>query len=96
MTSPAGDLYIGLMSGTSLDGIDVALAEFGGDAELPDPARLVAFESYTYEASFRDRMRTNLEEGSPAGLCDPPPTRGARGSHREHQTDPRRRLERPG
>jgi anhydro-N-acetylmuramic acid kinase len=70
MTTPAGDLYIGLMSGTSLDGIDVALAEFGGDAELPDPARLVAFESYTYEASFRDRMRTILEEGSPAGLCD--------------------------
>ncbi len=70
MTSPAGDLYIGLMSGTSLDGIDVALAEFGGDAELPEPARLVAFESYTYEASFRDRMRAVLEEGSPAGLCD--------------------------
>jgi anhydro-N-acetylmuramic acid kinase len=70
MTSPAGDLYIGLMSGTSLDGIDVAVAEFGGAAELPVPARLVAFESYTYEASFRDRMREILEAGSPAGLCD--------------------------
>ena len=70
MTVTAGDLYIGLMSGTSLDGIDVALAEFGGDVELPEPARLVAFESYTYEASFRDRMREVLEEGSPAGLCD--------------------------
>ncbi len=70
MTSPAGDLYIGLMSGTSLDGIDVALADFGGDAELPEPASLLAFESYTYEASFRNRMRRVLEEGSPAGLCD--------------------------
>jgi anhydro-N-acetylmuramic acid kinase len=70
MTRPAGDLYIGLMSGTSLDGIDVALAEFGGDAERPAPARLVAFESYTYEASFRDRMRRALEGGSPAALCD--------------------------
>jgi anhydro-N-acetylmuramic acid kinase len=70
MTNPAGDLYIGLMSGTSLDGIDVALAEFGGDAERPEPARLVAFESYTYEASFRDRMRGALEGGSPSTLCD--------------------------
>jgi anhydro-N-acetylmuramic acid kinase len=70
MTSPAGDLYIGLMSGTSLDGIDVALAEFGGDAELPESAGLLAFESYTYEASFRDGMREVIEHGSPAGLCD--------------------------
>jgi anhydro-N-acetylmuramic acid kinase len=70
MTNPSRDLYIGLMSGTSLDGIDVALTELGGDAEVPDPARLVAFESYTYEASFRDRMREILEGGSPARLCD--------------------------
>lgn len=69
MTNPAGDLYIGLMSGTSLDGIDVAVAEFGGAAEQPEPARLLAFESYRYEASFRDRMRDALEGGSPADLC---------------------------
>jgi anhydro-N-acetylmuramic acid kinase len=70
MTSPAGDLFIGLMSGTSLDGIDVAVTEFGGDEERPEPARLLAFESYTYDASFRDGMRQVLESGSPAGLCD--------------------------
>jgi anhydro-N-acetylmuramic acid kinase len=69
MTDSAGNLYIGLMSGTSLDGIDVALAEFGGPDERPNPARLVAFESFTYDAGFRDRMRAVLEEGSPAGLC---------------------------
>jgi anhydro-N-acetylmuramic acid kinase len=63
-------LYIGLMSGTSLDGIDVALAEYGGDAERPEPARLVAFESYTYEATFRDRLRGVIEGGNPAGVCD--------------------------
>jgi anhydro-N-acetylmuramic acid kinase len=70
MTSRPLGLYLGLMSGTSLDGIDVALAEFGGQAETPDPARLVAFESYTYEATFRDRMRSAIEGGSPAALCD--------------------------
>ena len=69
MTSLAGDLYMGLMSGTSLDGIDVAVTDLGGEAERPDPARLVAFESYTYEATFRDRMRSVLESGSPADLC---------------------------
>jgi anhydro-N-acetylmuramic acid kinase len=69
MKDLAGGLYIGLMSGTSLDGLDVALAEFGGTHERPEPARLVAFESFTYDAGFRDRMRAVLEEGSPAGLC---------------------------
>jgi len=69
MTNPAGDLYMGLMSGTSLDGIDVAVTDLGGEVERPDPARLVAFESYTYEATFRDRMRSVLEDGSPADLC---------------------------
>ncbi len=58
------------MSGTSLDGIDVAVVELGGEEERPAPARLVTFESFTYEASFRDRMRQVVEGGSPADLCD--------------------------
>ena len=28
------DLFIGLMSGTSLDGVDGVLVEFGGDDEM--------------------------------------------------------------
>lgn len=69
MTRP-GDLYMGLMSGTSLDGIDVAVVELGGEEERPDPARLVAFESLTYASTFRDRVRAAVEKGSAAELCD--------------------------
>lgn len=70
MTDASGDLYVGLMSGTSLDGIDVAVVELGGDRERPDPAHLTAFHSLTYDRGFRDRLRSGLESGSPADLCD--------------------------
>lgn len=70
MTTPSGDLYVGLMSGTSLDGIDVAVVELGGREERPEPARLVAFHSLTYDRDFRDGIRTRIESGDPAALCD--------------------------
>lgn len=44
---------IGLMSGTSLDGIDAALAETDGDAHF----RLIAFESRAYDPALRTRLR---------------------------------------
>jgi len=69
MNDSSGTLYVGVMSGTSLDGIDVALVDLGGSDERPDPARLVAFESYTYDAPFRDRVRAAIERGTPASLC---------------------------
>ena len=70
MTGDSGDLYIGLMSGTSLDGIDVALVELGGSAERPDPVGLIAFHSVSYDRDFRDRLRAGLGSGTPAALCD--------------------------
>jgi anhydro-N-acetylmuramic acid kinase len=47
------DLAIGLMSGTSLDGVDAALVRFSGDRPRVD---LVAFRTLPYEAEFRQRV----------------------------------------
>ncbi len=55
---------IGLMSGTSMDGIDVALVRTDGELELErGPSR-----SYPYDAVMRARLKAALEEA--AGLED--------------------------
>ena len=54
------DLAIGLMSGTSLDGVDAALVRFSGDR--PE-AELVAFRAAPYEATFRRRVLHTIEHG---------------------------------
>lgn len=62
------ELYAGLMSGTSLDGIDVAVVSFAGEAERPDGTRLVAFRTLPYEAEFRERLRAACGEAAAAEL----------------------------
>ncbi len=49
------NIYIGIMSGTSADGIDIAAAEINGGFEHPS-CRLIAFENFPYEDTVRERI----------------------------------------
>jgi len=61
-------LVIGLMSGTSADGIDAALVEIEGNY-LDTNARLLAFESYPYPENIANAVR-NLHSGSTQQVCE--------------------------
>jgi anhydro-N-acetylmuramic acid kinase len=54
------DLAIGLMSGTSLDGVDAALVRFTGDHPR---AELVGFRTIPYDATFRERILRTIAQG---------------------------------
>ncbi|MBK5096295.1 MAG: anhydro-N-acetylmuramic acid kinase, partial [Gemmatimonadetes bacterium] len=65
------NLYAGLMSGTSLDGVDAALVEFSGAAERPDSARLVAFRTDPYDPEIAARLLEAVAGRSGSKeLCD--------------------------
>ncbi len=49
-------LFIGIMSGTSLDGIDVSLVEFDQEGVFPPPWRLRGFISIPFEREIKERM----------------------------------------
>src|SRR5437870_429518 len=61
-------LAIGLMSGTSADGIDAALVAIEGE---PPRARLLAFRTDPYPAAVREELFAlfRQDEGSVARLC---------------------------
>ncbi len=59
-SSSGSEVYVGLMSGTSLDGIDVAIVDFGNS-----PPRLIYGHTTPYPDSVRQRLRN---------LCQSPST----------------------
>jgi anhydro-N-acetylmuramic acid kinase len=58
-------LAVGLMSGTSLDGMDAALVRFRG----PTEAELIAFVSLPYPAESRARIERAIESGGTRELA---------------------------
>ena len=62
-----GAIVAGVLSGTSADGIDVALCRIGARAGRLARPELLAFETCAFESSQRRRLRALLD-GEPCGL----------------------------
>ena len=60
---------IGLMSGTSLDGIDAVLVHFSGTSEADVQWSVKAFVSIPYTPEQRRRIHNAIVHGTPADLC---------------------------
>jgi anhydro-N-acetylmuramic acid kinase len=60
-----GDLYIGLMSGTSVDGIDAALVDFGTDG-----IRLIDFHYQPFPTELREQILAIRDPGKPQNLIE--------------------------
>ncbi|HSJ64755.1 MAG TPA: anhydro-N-acetylmuramic acid kinase [Gemmatimonadaceae bacterium] len=65
----AAGVYIGLMSGTSLDGISAAAARFADAPAGGVAAELLAFAHVAYDAEKRDRMLAAMAGASPREYC---------------------------
>ena len=64
-----GDLFVGLMSGTSIDGIDAVLVRIDGDSSTTFDWSLLAFNTTAYDESRRKTILDALENGTPDTLC---------------------------
>lgn len=60
---------VGLMSGTSLDGIDAALCDVSGSGTATQ-VQLLGFETFPYPPELRRRVLEAIEGGSPADVCE--------------------------
>lgn len=62
-------LIVGLMSGTSLDGVDAALVEIEGEGEEDVRFRLVHWLTASYDESRREAIHGAILAGSADALC---------------------------
>src|SRR5881392_2715619 len=62
-------VVVGLMSGTSLDGISAAVARFSDAADGRIDVDLLAFASRGYTSAERSRLGSALGGGTPAEYC---------------------------
>ena len=77
MSSPAtkppepriGGTYVGLMSGTSLDGISAAVARFAPAGAAGYDVQLLGFHVHEYSAEQRTRLLAAMREGSAQEYC---------------------------
>lgn len=60
---------IGLMSGTSLDGIDAALVEIDGTGEHDVSARVIQSVTIDYDAARREAIHAAIVAGTAEALC---------------------------
>jgi len=65
----ASAVVVGLMSGTSLDGISAAVARFTDQSDGRIDVELLAYVSREYSGSERNRLAAALGGGTPAEYC---------------------------
>ena len=65
----AGGTYVGLMSGTSLDGISAAVVRFAPTGTDAFDAQLLGFHVHEYEVAQRDRLLAAMRDGSARDYC---------------------------
>lgn len=68
-STDAGMVLVGLMSGTSLDGISAAVVHFHEPPGARVQARLLSFVHTPYAASQRERLERAMHEGSAREYC---------------------------
>lgn len=67
--TPVDGLYAGLMSGTSLDGVNVVLLDVRGSDAATIDWSMVAFRSTPYQPSERDLIRSAIYQGGAKDLA---------------------------